>query len=49
MLNLKFDDSFGIIVQFPFRVHALNYSVTYTFCAMAIFKMSVQSKIGVVI
>ena len=33
--------------QFPFRIHDLNCSVTYIFCAMRIFKKVVHSKIDI--
>ena len=45
--NLKFDDRFGILVQFRSRIHVLNCSVTYIFCAMGIFKKALHSKIDV--
>ena len=32
--NLKFDEIFGILVQFPFRMHVLNCSVTDIFVQM---------------
>ena len=43
--NLKFDERFGILVQFPLRMHVLNCSVTDKFCAMGIFKKVAHSKI----
>ena len=47
MLHLKFDDRFGILVQFPLRIHVLNCSVTYRFYAMGIFEKALHSKIEV--
>ena len=47
MLQSQFDDKFGILVQFPFRIHVLNCSVTYIFCAMGIFKKALHSIIDV--
>ena len=45
--NLTFDDRFGILVQFPYRIHVLNCAVTYIFCAMGIFKKALHWKIDV--
>ena len=40
---------FGILVQFPLRMHVLSCSVTDKFCAMLIFKKDVHSKIDALI
>ena len=49
MLHCIFDDRFGILVQFPFRLHVLNCSVTYIFFAIRIFKKALHSKIEVLV
>ena len=38
---------FGILVQFPVRIHVLKCSLTYRFCAMGIFKKALHLKIDV--
>ena len=49
MIKRKFDDRFGILVQFPLRMHVLNCSVTDKLCAMGIFKKVVHSKIDALV